>query len=117
VADLRERGTSFLTELSNFAAKDRAIGLVIGTTTGLAFGTIVSPIAGDMMRSSEPINGVVDFFQLFVLRNPDTLAAVSSLTAIWEAGISTPEFGVIIAAVMFTIAVFLFPGREGDQLQ
>jgi large-conductance mechanosensitive channel len=117
VADQRERGTTFLTKFSNFIVSGSAIGLVIGATLGLTFGTLVSPIAVDVVRSIGPINGGVDFFQL-LLRNPNALVSVSSLTAAKEAGITTPDLGVIIIAVlMFTITALHIPGREGDLLE
>jgi large-conductance mechanosensitive channel len=114
VADLRERGTTFLTKSSSLIVSGTAIGLAIGATIGLAFGTLVSPVVGDLVRSLGPATGVVDLFQ-FILRNPNALVPVSSLTAMKEAGITTPDLGVIIIAVLtFTITALHIPGREGD---
>jgi hypothetical protein len=98
------------------AGRVGVIGPATGSLQGLVFKTLVSTV-GERIGSSELVGSVVGFFRVSLLRNPGTLAVVSSLTLLWGAGISAPEFGVIIAAVTFAIAALLFPGREGDQLQ
>jgi len=108
VADLRERGTSFLTEFSHSALKSDAIGPAIGAIFLLGFGTLVSPVDGMGIGSSELTFAAVDFFHQYLLRVPDTFAVVSSLAPVQGMGNSAPEFGVIIAAMAFTLAALLF---------
>ena len=56
MADMRERGTSFLKEFRDFAVKGNAVDLAIGVIIGAAFGAIVSSIVDDIFM---PLIGLV----------------------------------------------------------
>jgi large conductance mechanosensitive channel len=82
VADMRERGTSFLTESSDFAVKAIASSLAIGVTTGAAIGAIVSSIvAAVFVPLFGGIIGEVDFSRLFVVSTPADMPAPSQAVA------------------------------------
>lgn len=55
MADLRDRGTSIQTALSDFAVCGGATVLAIGVTAGAAFATLVSTQVGDF---SAPVIGL-----------------------------------------------------------
>jgi len=109
VADMRERGTSFLKEFRDFAVKGNAVDLAIGVVIGAAFGVIVSSIVDDVFM---PVIGLVlggiDFSNLFVVLSNPSNVPVPSLAAAKEAGIATLNYGVFINAVVkFTIIAFV----------
>ncbi|HHY50753.1 MAG TPA: large conductance mechanosensitive channel protein MscL [Alphaproteobacteria bacterium] len=109
MADLRERGTSFIKEFRDFAVKGNAVDLAIGVIIGAAFGAIVSSIVDDIFM---PIIGLliggVDFSNLFVVLSNPTNAPVPSLAAAKDAGVATLNYGVFINAVVkFTIIAFV----------
>ena len=109
MADVRERGSSFLKEFRDFAVKGNAVDLAIGVIIGAAFGAIVSSVVDDVFM---PIIGLllggVDFSNLFIVLSNPTDAPVPSLTVAKEAGVATLNYGVFINAVVkFTIIAFV----------
>ncbi len=109
MADMRDRGTSFLKEFRDFAVKGNAVDLAIGVIIGAAFGAIVSSIVDDVfMPLIGLLIGGVDFSNLFVVLSNPTNVPVPSLAAAREAGIATLNYGVFINAVVkFSIIAFV----------
>jgi large conductance mechanosensitive channel len=100
VAVKRERGTSFLKEFHDFAAKSEAVDFAMGVTHGAAFSTIAPSIVDDGFTSIGQIVIGLDRSNLFVLSSNHTAATVPSLTEAKGAGVAALNNSVIINAMV-----------------
>ena len=83
MADMRERGMTFLRESSDFAVKGKASDLAIVVTIGAMFGAIVSSIVDHaFLPLVGLVIGDVDFSNMFVvLSNPADVPVLSLAAA------------------------------------
>jgi large-conductance mechanosensitive channel len=100
VADMRERGTSFLKEFSDFAAKSEAVGPAMDAIHGASFRTIVPSSVDDVLTSNELIVIGPDRSNLFVVSSNHTADPVPSLTGSKGAGVAALHNSVIVNAMV-----------------
>lgn len=95
MAGMRERGTSFLTELRDFVVKGNAVGLATVVSGGAAFRASDSSSVDDALMSVRGrIFDSADFSNLFVVLSNRISASVPSLTSATDAAFVTLNHGV-----------------------
>ena len=102
----------FFKEFKEFAVKGNVMDMAVGVIIGGAFGTIVTSVINDLiMPFIGLITGGLNFKDQFViLKCPEGVdkAAVTSIDAAKEMGVSTFNYGAFITAVInFLIMAFV----------
>jgi large-conductance mechanosensitive channel len=100
VAVKRERGTTFLKEFYDFAAKSEAVDLATGATSGAAYSTSALSNVDDGFTPSGCIVIGIDRSDPFVFSSNRTAATVPSLTEAKGAGVAALNNSVIINAMV-----------------
>ena len=101
-----------LKDFKEFIMRGNAISMAVGVIFGIAFGTIINSLVGDILMP--PIGlllGKVDFSNLFVvLKEGATSGPYLSLSAAKEAGAVTLNYGTFIITIInfLIIAIVLF---------
>lgn len=98
-----------LKEFKEFAIKGNMVDMAVGIIIGAAFGTVVKSVVDDiLMPIVSGIFKMPDFSNLFVVLNPKTTQAFTSIEAAREAGESVLAYGLFInALIAFLIVAFV----------